>query len=582
MRKQAMERRWNHRAGVALTFGVAMLAAQAVAQDAAEWKAPPSAATKENPIAPDATGIAAGRMIFMANCASCHGNTGKGDGPAGAALERRPADLSRPETARQTDGELYWKITNGKKPMPEWRALLTAEQRWQVVLFLRTFAPRVGGAEAQTPAPVAPGPVGPAKPLTAEEQEQLRRDVDALRREVATLKGGEPKAGGEPVEDVSTLAEIEKKAHDALSLADSLRLGTTRFFLAGTAHADFTYTLPARNTTARSSSVFGAGLELDTIWKVNDWIVFEGGGDFELNSQNSTDVSLALANVSFTLNDYLLLRAGLMPTAFSRFKETLDAPWINKLPDEPLLVDIVPDTTVGIEARGAIPLGSMRLIYAAYTFNDPILNTTDPVAAGTISFDDYQGFDDIPGFGAKVGLRTTPEFEIGTAILWSKVGARGTDFRQTDDTQFDVYARFNQVYAFGTIDLQAEWVWQHIRRATYTGPPDANGNPTFGPTRFTNERQSGYLQLGYRLTGAENVYVQSLEFVVRGDWMGSPRGALPGAASDTYRVAAGIDYWFTPSIVLKTAYEFSEVYAHPDRGKDTEVHAVMAQIGMGF
>jgi mono/diheme cytochrome c family protein len=564
------------------------LGGAAWAQDAtSEWKAPATAATKKNPLAANDATVEAGRAIFMANCASCHGPAGHGDGPAAAALERKPADLGRPEMASQSDGELHWKITNGRKPMPEWRTLLTGEQRWQVVIFLRTIGPQAGGAQPGPAPPVGPGtpqaPQLPAKPMTPEQMEQLQKDVAALRQEVAALKGAAtPEAG----EDLPTIAELERKAHSALDLADTLRLGTTRFFLAGTAHADYTYTLPVRNTPvgSKSSSVFGAGLELDALWKVNDWIVFEGGGDFELNGQNSTDVSLALANVNFTVNDYLLVRAGLMPTAFSRFKETLDAPWINKMPDEPLLVDIVPDTTVGIEARGAVPIGSMRLIYSVYTFNDPILNTTDPLQSGTISFTNSQGFDNVPGFGGKLGLRTTPEFEFGVALLWSQVGSRGTAYKDTDDIQVDLYTRFQQIFSFGTVDLQAEWVYQHIRTATYVGPPDpTTGNPTFGPFRFKNERQSGYVQLAYRLTKSDNDYVKNIEFVARGDWMGQPKHAPDGANTDTMRYAVGVDYWFTPSIVLKTMYEFSEIYAFPGgQTKDTELHTVMVQLGMGF
>ncbi|MFZ4986950.1 MAG: c-type cytochrome [Blastocatellia bacterium] len=40
-----------------------------------------------------------------------------------------------------SDGELYWKITNGKSPMPASRIRFTDEQRWQIVNYIRTFKP---------------------------------------------------------------------------------------------------------------------------------------------------------------------------------------------------------------------------------------------------------------------------------------------------------------------------------------------------------------------------------------------------------------------------------------------------------
>ncbi len=443
-----------------------------------------------------------------------------------------------------------------------------------------------GAAKAQDTPPPTPKPAP-----TQEDYDRLKKQIDELNAKVDAAK---KKDEEQRTADAEKLGEIDKKASSAFDLADALRWGTTHLFFAGTAHVDYTYTLPARNTTQRSSSVFSAGLELDAIWKVNDWIYFEGGADFELNSQNSTDTSLALCDVSFVLNDYMVLRGGLMPTAFSRFKETLDPAWINKMVDAPLLEAIVPDTTVGIEARGAVPLGPMKMLYALYMFNDPILNTDDPVLNGTVSFDNYQGFDDIPGFGAKVGFLLLPELEVGGAFMWSKVGNRGTDFRQTDLFALDLYARFQKKTEIGSFDAQAEWAMQHVRRATYIGIQngvDAAGNPIqtilFGPLRYTNEKQSGYFQVSYRPTQAENEIVKNFEFVVRTDWLGLPKRAAQGNNTDTNRVAAGIDYWFTPSIVLKAEYEYASIYGHTNlqsgtKTKDTESHTLTFQVGMGF
>jgi mono/diheme cytochrome c family protein len=109
---------------------------------ASEWKAPERAARRKNPIPADQKSIEAGRMVYTKECYSCHGTSGKGDGPAAVALERSPGDLSNPKMWEQTDGALFWKISTGKKPMASYETILTEQQRWNVINYVRTLAPR--------------------------------------------------------------------------------------------------------------------------------------------------------------------------------------------------------------------------------------------------------------------------------------------------------------------------------------------------------------------------------------------------------------------------------------------------------
>jgi mono/diheme cytochrome c family protein len=50
-----------------------------------------------------------------------------------------PADLTDPRLRNETEGELFWKITKGRRPMPSFRNKLSDEERWEVVLYLRTL-----------------------------------------------------------------------------------------------------------------------------------------------------------------------------------------------------------------------------------------------------------------------------------------------------------------------------------------------------------------------------------------------------------------------------------------------------------
>ncbi|HEX5688518.1 MAG TPA: c-type cytochrome, partial [Roseiflexaceae bacterium] len=95
-----------------------------------------------NPLGTDAGTLVAGRTLYAANCATCHGATGKGDGPGAAGLNPRPADFSQHLVpGKHTDGQIFLWIKDGfpGTAMPAWGPRLSDEQIWQLVVFLRTF-----------------------------------------------------------------------------------------------------------------------------------------------------------------------------------------------------------------------------------------------------------------------------------------------------------------------------------------------------------------------------------------------------------------------------------------------------------
>lgn len=122
-------------------------------QDSTEWHAPRRKARVKNPIASTPESIAKGKALFTKSCVACHGDLGKGDGAAAPFLQVHPKDLSAPSMLDQTDGELYWKLSTGRTPMPAFETLHTSEERWMIVNYVRTLAPQ---AKVKLVAP-APG-----------------------------------------------------------------------------------------------------------------------------------------------------------------------------------------------------------------------------------------------------------------------------------------------------------------------------------------------------------------------------------------------------------------------------------------
>jgi mono/diheme cytochrome c family protein len=102
-----------------------------------KWTAPKEADKVENPLKGNTAATKQGKILFDTQCASCHGPEGKGNGPAGLQLKPRPQNLSSEEVQKQTDGAIFWKITNGRPPMASYKYTFTDKQRWELVNYVR-------------------------------------------------------------------------------------------------------------------------------------------------------------------------------------------------------------------------------------------------------------------------------------------------------------------------------------------------------------------------------------------------------------------------------------------------------------
>jgi mono/diheme cytochrome c family protein len=108
------------------------------------WNLPADADKTKNPVAPTEESIAQGKELFMTkkgNCIFCHGETGSGNKANLPKLRRVPADLSdQKRMPKLSDGEIFWKITTGIPGIMPSREMLTEEERWHLVNFVRTLA----------------------------------------------------------------------------------------------------------------------------------------------------------------------------------------------------------------------------------------------------------------------------------------------------------------------------------------------------------------------------------------------------------------------------------------------------------
>lgn len=128
------------------------------------WQVPPDEKLRTNPLPASAANIDAAKPVYKEYCANCHGDYGEGDGSDAMMYDPAPSDLTNPKIiGKRTDGELYYQITAGKKPMPSFRNKLNETQRWQLVELVRQFAANPPHSQT-TPQTTPEKPADPATP----------------------------------------------------------------------------------------------------------------------------------------------------------------------------------------------------------------------------------------------------------------------------------------------------------------------------------------------------------------------------------------------------------------------------------
>jgi mono/diheme cytochrome c family protein len=140
--------------GVLVVFVIVAIAGSLVVYSLSDWKAPAQARLRQNPVPPTQQVIGLGMSTYSDHCQNCHGEDGNGKGERAEKLSVAPSDFTDAHAMRlMTDGELFWKISEGHRPMPGFKGKLSEEERWQLVDYIRTFSQPIVDAPVETTPP---------------------------------------------------------------------------------------------------------------------------------------------------------------------------------------------------------------------------------------------------------------------------------------------------------------------------------------------------------------------------------------------------------------------------------------------
>ena len=305
---------------------------------------------------------------------------------------------------------------------------------------------------------------------------------------------------------------------------------------------------------------------------LNDWVY--AIGEIDVSSNGAVDVSDA--EVDFIVNDWLTVVVGRFPAPIGFFNERLNSPWINKLPDAPLIFRQVspPISLNGIQARGATYLGDspLKLAYSVYAASGLQLNNQAPGLNDVANLENLENTYGVvssePTFGGRLSL-WCPKIgvEVGVSYL------HNADYTPVAEDGIQLWT-LDANYHKGNWDFRFEYAEMYQHAASFIG---------------TNIRRRGlYAQLAYRPLDASHSFLQKLELVARYSYTwfhGFDPTALDLTTFATpvdvpvnrHQYTFGINYWFYASLVAQVAYEINHEPGFPLRD-----NKFMVQLGWGF
>jgi hypothetical protein len=349
--------------------------------------------------------------------------------------------------------------------------------------------------------------------------------------------------------------------------AMSRYLGTHQFTFVGAAAGSFIY------DRATAQNTFSLFFEPIALYRLNDWLLFEGTIQALLPNGSKADFELPVATAQIFLNDYLEINAGIFDQPFGDFYEDQSPVWVNRFITAPLLYGaeaVVPPTDIGVQARGSVQWGRLGqdVDYTLWVANGPSFDTAlpTPVVGQTLNPQNNIALNtNGRAYGGRFRLYPLP-LDAGLGRL--ELGASTYDGKWLNSLWFNSWG---VDFAYLNKDLQArgEWVQSYRQMPAGSGP---------------DNRQGWYVQAGYFLQHLPSLHlgqevdnaVHRLELLTRYSGVnqravvadeistvpaigvnGSPSIFSPHARE----VALGVDYWIEPSIVWQTEFDFEFPHA---------------------
>lgn len=298
-------------------------------------------------------------------------------------------------------------------------------------------------------------------------------------------------------------------------------------------------------------------------YQYKDLVMLESELEIVAAQDGTTETAMEYLTVDLFLNDYMTLVAGKFLSPLGQFRQNMHPAWINKLASMPPgfheKEGAVPQSEVGVELRGGIPLGAARANYAVYVGNGPELHSS----GGEIEEIATEGFtadkDGKKVLGGRLGILPIAKLEIGVSGAAGKTSitnnggaaVTGEPTRDYSATGADA------AYQVADVNLRAEYMKQK-----------AGAAPT---SLYATEEaiwKTWYGQAAYV------VPTTKIELVARYGNLDAP-----GIVMDKKQTALGINYLFAANVMAKLTYEVNKGKV---AGTAADADRTLVQLAYGF
>lgn len=353
--------------------------------------------------------------------------------------------------------------------------------------------------------------------------------------------------------NISTAQETDNS--DVSKQVSALKSGESNFMMAGLVTFGFvnqstTNTFGGVKSTDKSNSIGDVDrYEFSPmfLWRHGDKLLAE----FE-PSWDGSALGVNWADVSYYVAPGFIVRGGYIVLPFGTYTKRLAAGWINKLPSDPIGVDMA-GSDFGVEAEGGFPLGSMKWSYDVSLSNGFQLNNDGTISGVGISA--MNNGKTVTGRLALLPLSNS-SLEIGVSgLMGSLATPQGATFSNIDLTStkgpsvsmYAVDLNFVRIINPVQINIKAQYSTAMVNNMNYVNPVDST---TY---TFTNATSTYFGQLSVRPSQSKNKILRKLELAFRYVNYTAPKQSTWGQNYSEMDVS--LDYWLSWRTVLKLGYE---------------------------